>query len=596
MATKNSPLTNNSNIVDTPFILIKWLIDHKEQFPWASLIGATLFNDEGQQVVISGLELRKWPAGPLIEIKFLNQKSTRVMLYNLQGLEARFNHLIPVNDQARSIHTFIEDTEEAAASELLATKNRRKQAILEEHLALKLLAKAEAEKRENLRSLKIAQELAAQKNLDALNNLKKFDLLLFDLDGTLVETKHLESFRGVNNSKNNDSTYLNNLRVEARKSKVLIDELTILNIQKSFKSIKLGVITKSPRNYARIILKECFPAVKWDALVAYEDVPTGKVKPAPDGIIAAAAYLHIEDRERIAFIGNEERDILAAYRSGIFAILFEGGWSPNWRNKDSPERQPNWRALGLIPDAVINSHRQILSLITEPWSALPALESWESIWSKDLTHTSQSQLSNRVEKRRHFFRAEEVNRENDDGIWVTAMGRYFKVDGFNDPGNRGISHNLSNIILEAKVKLDYPEWVAACCAHQIKAILIKYISSGKKIIVCPVPSRPDTGNRLERLVKKISAYFVQEQGVSFNNQILKFKNGIQSNKGLNRIDRIKNIRDNLYVNEPIKALDNSIFILDDVTTTGTTFYFADRYLKESGALEVQCLSLTHAIP
>lgn len=464
-------------------ISIEWIVLHKQKFPWLRVLGASLISEEGRKAAIAGIEMRPWPSGPLVELKYLDQPNIRPMWYNLQGLEARFILLSPVGDQANAIEEFYIHTEEESVRAIALAKDREARALLEEQQKIDEQAKKEErarqERKKRIEEENRLQAVKRQKNLEELNFLRKFDLLLFDLDDTLLKTSHLESYRGVKNSGNNDPEYLNALRQEVKKLTHLIGEVLISELQHSFKDLKLAVITKSPRNYARILLKESFPNIKWDALVAYEEVD-GKVKPSPEGINRAADFFGIQDFSRIAFVGNDENDIRAAYRAGIYAILFQGGWSLDWNEKSHPERPDHWRSLALSPDAVIEKNQlgQLLKLIIAPWSTLPTLESWGSAWgAKDAAYSS------RVDSRRYFFSAEEVNSDADDGIWIKMLGRYFKTkDGFSEPRSRGHSHQLTQVILDAKSNHYYPEWVVDCCVFHIIEIAKRYASYNKKLI------------------------------------------------------------------------------------------------------------------
>jgi hypothetical protein len=206
--------------------------------------------------------------------------------------------------------------------------------------------------------------------------------------------------------------------------------------------------------------------------------------------------------------------------------------------------------------------------------------------------------SNRVDSKHHFFSAEEVNGDTNGGIWIKTLGRYFKIkDGFSEPGSRGHSHQLTQVILDAKNSHHYPEWLVACCAHYVAQLAKRcYAAGSKKMIICPIPARPNTNNRLEHLVDMIAKSLPQERNIVFDNKLLGFKAGVHSNKELNRLDRITNIRDHLTVNDSELVKGSVVLILDDVCTTGATLYFGNRYLRQAGAFDVHCASLTSSIP
>ena len=53
-----------------------------------------------------------------------------------------------------------------------------------------------------------------------------------------------------------------------------------------------------------------------------------------------------------------------------------------------------------------------------------------------------------------------------------------------------------------------------------------------------------------------------------------------------------NVRDHLIVHEKaVVAKGGHFLIIDDVSTTGSTLIYADKYLKEAGATLVTCFSI-----
>ena len=58
-------------------------------------------------------------------------------------------------------------------------------------------------------------------------------------------------------------------------------------------------------------------------------------------------------------------------------------------------------------------------------------------------------------------------------------------------------------------------------------------------------------------------------------------------------ERLENLAGSMLVNNPEKILGRCVILLDDVTTTGSTFAEAKRALKESGAKKILCIALAH---
>jgi predicted amidophosphoribosyltransferase len=100
---------------------------------------------------------------------------------------------------------------------------------------------------------------------------------------------------------------------------------------------------------------------------------------------------------------------------------------------------------------------------------------------------------------------------------------------------------------------------------------------------------------MERLIERISSRIGFVSNLTFEKNILHYKHGVTSNKILNQDQRFMNVRDHLEVAEPAKIVKNEVMVLDDVVTSGATLYYAGRYLRESGAVNVHCVALTQTI-
>jgi len=49
------------------------------------------------------------------------------------------------------------------------------------------------------------------------------------------------------------------------------------------------------------------------------------------------------------------------------------------------------------------------------------------------------------------------------------------------------------------------------------------------------------------------------------------------------------------VDKLYNVADQAILVLDDVVTSGATFFYADKYLRDAGAKSVHCLALAQTI-
>jgi phosphoglycolate phosphatase-like HAD superfamily hydrolase len=473
-------------------------------------------------------------------------------------------------DRAFEIVSFVDEIDLHFAASLRgeidffleAQKNQR----LQHEEKLKAYAEKLIQEKSEAEILKREVALAA---IEKLNASRQFDLLLFDLDDTLIKSSHLAQYRGKDNIGNRSQDYLLALSHETKFLSHLIPEALLQKIKATFPDIRLGVLTRAPRAYADVLLTHCFPSINWDCVIAYEDV--ARTKPYPDGVYAAAKHANVLDMRRVALVGDEKTDIIAAYQSGAFAILFNHAWGADWSSKDNSKRSEHYKALELMPDAKINHPSEIVSILTNPWKYLPALESWRPKPDGD-----PSTCDMRLDTRNHFNNLPHEGPA--DWVVTKVMGRYFashQNDSQFDFRRKSELHQLSKEILAAKDDKDYPDYWVVCCVRYISTLAEQLSRNGRDLVVCPVPARPGRYGRMERLIERISSRIGFVSNLTFEKNILHYKHGVTSNKILNQDQRFMNVRDHLEVAEPAKIVKNEVMVLDDVVTSGATLYYAD---------------------
>ena len=441
--------------------------------------------------------------------------------------------------------------------------------------------------REDIEAAVKAEEIGAK----VLNDSRKFDLLLFDLDDTLLNSGNLEEFRGNKNLNNSNPQYLGALKEAATGVSPLIPEDSLLRLKESFPDLRLGVFTRSPRQYAKTLLNQFFPEVAWDCIVAFEDV-SGRTKPAPDGVYFAAKKFGISDLSRVAVIGDQSADIASAYQAGSSAVLFTMAWEADW--KYSASKRDRYDSIGFMPDSIIQSANSLLKVVTAPHGFMPALEAAEVASDKET-------LPNpfRVDSKNYF--------NNFEGnasapLWVTvfSLGRYFPANPTGskyDFSRKGHNHRVSERLLLAKDGVPYPESWVFCTASYLKSFLRPHISWRRPIVVCSIPSGGTTGigsDRLKQFLDRLAS-FIGNDEIVFDSDVLSFRDGIRSNKSLNQHDRFENVKDHLLVAKPDNLAGAFVVVLDDIVTSGATFFYANRYLSAAGAAHVHCLALAHSI-
>jgi len=428
--------------------------------------------------------------------------------------------------------------------------------------------------------------------IEAIDDSRQYDLLIFDLDDTLLATGHLEPFRGKKFVGPQDARYKRDLAAQARSVKQLVPEDVLLALQKNFPSMALSVFTRAPKDYALTLLEVQFPRVNWKCVVAFEDVT--RTKPHPDGIYLAARNAGVKDASRIALVGDGESDVIAAYEAGIQFALLMIGWGSNWNDSGAVNRREHYKVLELMPDAKIETGHELYGFVTKPCSLLPCLEAW----SADEEFT-QPPASMRVDRRKHFNNLDDAGYPN----WVEthALGRYFpSTTGRFNFSKREIHHSATKAVLDAKDGVPYPIAWVDCCANYIFGYANSVRRQNMSLVVCPIPSNPKSNKSLGRdrlivFLQAVEAQLADRCQVSFDFDVLRYAPGAESNKTLGRDARFANVRDHMFVADPSLVQGLAVLVVDDVSTSGATFYYASRYLIHAGARSVRCLTLTQTV-
>lgn len=404
-------------------------------------------------------------------------------------------------------------------------------------------------------------------------------LCLFDLDQTLVDTADLQMLResGVHR---NDAAYKGEVQVAFRsRNRHIINEVTLLTLALTNPDMKIGVFTRSPRRYVDVILEEAYPLIRWDAVVAYEDVETRK--PSGEGIYKAMIDLGLNDTDYlpdVVLVGDSDVDIRASYNAGCLAILFKQGWP-------SAYERTHWRCLGLLPDAVVDNQDELGVVISNIVPKLPDLECL-------LSDPAQAPPFPRFDDIGKFFPNDHTRHV------VFAAGRSFA--GYKSLDARRDWHGLSQSIQANKNSIAFPdEWIASIkrfIAHHNRYLYALPFDS--ELVVCAIPPRPDRVPRLNHLIDQLRASYgpiprLKRMILTFDAGMLAYRAGVRSHSGehLSLEERFANVRDHLFVVKPGEARGKRFLVLDDVSTTGATLLYAKKYLTEAGATSVDCFTI-----
>jgi HAD superfamily hydrolase (TIGR01509 family) len=406
-----------------------------------------------------------------------------------------------------------------------------------------------------------------------------FDICLFDLDQTLLDTDDMKDLREAGKNVSSQ-TYVKEVSkaFAAKPNRRIYKPEVLAAIRAKFPSLKLGVFTRAPQSYTSTLLNAAYPGFNWDVVVAYENVK--RTKPFGDGIDVAMKAFKVEYLDRVVLVGDGDMDVRAAYNAGCVVALDRSAWPYKWL----PD---HWRALGHIPDAIIQKPEDLLDVLDDYRKFLPDLE-WR------LSEAGERASLPRFDKVNKFI-PREAGGDN-TAYPIYACGRSFS--GYESLKYRRQWHDLTQSIHANKESEVFPdEWIAA-----VRQFIFSHYNGlrlfGGDLRITVVPHRPGRMPRLEAFLAQLKTSCEEKPikgklNVHFHPTMLSYKNGVKSNSNdkLNAIERFENVRDHLYVLEPAVAKHSHVLVIDDVCTTGSTLIYANQYLKNAGASSVALLSI-----
>lgn len=119
-----------------------------------------------------------------------------------------------------------------------------------------------------------------------------------------------------------------------------------------------------------------------------------------------------------------------------------------------------------------------------------------------------------------------------------------------------------------------------------------------KTILLPIPisdkRRLERGwNQSELLAEQVLAHDSERVFRYLPRQLVKIRHTESQTKTKSRSDRAKNLIHSMRVLDASVGVGECIVILDDVTTTGSTFAEARRALRAAGASKILCVAVAH---
>lgn len=393
-------------------------------------------------------------------------------------------------------------------------------------------------------------------------------LVLFDLDGTLLRTTDLERFRGRAHLGPQPTSYIEALSEAFHRdaSRWIYSHRDLSALIAACPEVKFGVFTRSPRAYAVHLLEAAYPGLRWNVIIAFEDVR--RSKPYGEGILQAMRVTGVSDLQSVVMVGDDVVDISAAYNAGCLAFLETGGWT-----------EQNRFALEKVPDARVKGPKSLLHAIHSLPERLPALES--ALAGPDSAPTSR--------------RFDPVIHEGLLGkrLVVHVAGRFF-VDNL-DLTARRVLHDATSSILDNKSSIRFPDsWLN---------VLISFIQLSlthlDEVLVTVVPAKPGRPPRLEELLAQVER--ITPQGTrnrcEFAAGLLAYSDSAESHSGkhLNKEQRLANAMANLSVAAPNTLRGRDVIVFDDVVTSGATLIATEAKLLDAGARSVTCAAMAKSV-
>lgn len=405
-------------------------------------------------------------------------------------------------------------------------------------------------------------------------------LCLFGLDDILLETTGLGEFR--------DRQYLENpgeipgytmgdqynaalLAAFGRgpgRSIYTVEQLAV--IRKHCPTLKMGIITGSPRHYTRTLLAHAYPGFDWDVIIANEDLESEGG--FASGISLAMQRTGVADPASVMFVGDNGNHLEAAFDVGCWAALEMSGFPPSLENEHFRLRERAW-------DGLLKGYQDLIGLINQPWRYLPELDA-----------VSAKGTENFKPRRLKVSYQDPIPSSSATRMPVVALGRYFA----GSRRNRATWHGLTAEMLEFKRSASFPRTWLAVLQTAVKGIA-HYRQSA--LVITVMPAKPGSRPRMEMLLAALASELGSYYGCEYVDDVLEFDEGVKSShlEKTSKARRFYIAQKFLGVKKPEQIRGRDIVLIDDIVTSGASLVSARSLLDAAGAATVTCMALAQAI-
>lgn len=145
-------------------------------------------------------------------------------------------------------------------------------------------------------------------------------------------------------------------------------------------------------------------------------------------------------------------------------------------------------------------------------------------------------------------------------------------------------------LLVKKLKYGGEKYLAEVFAREMQSIYFKYVGHADCIVFIPMTEkrkRERGYNQSEELAKELSKLIE----VPVISDVLVKTKETESQVGLERRERLKNVRGSVSVRSKALVNGKRVLIIDDVMTTGATLEVIAEKLKDAGASEVLAITV-----